>query len=107
MAPSTPLVKSGETLHTVSVEEKRSKRIFIDGREYERLEDVPEALRAQVEQQAQGLDAVKRDVSTGRRSVRLSGRAGSTGQGGSGNSFLVIAGIGVVLLILLLYVIGS
>lgn len=46
MAPSAPLVKCGESLHTVLVEEKPRKRIFIDGRGCARLEDVPPERRA-------------------------------------------------------------
>ena len=107
MAPSIPLVKVGERPHTVSVEENRRKRIFIDGREYARIEDVPPELRAQVEQQAQGLDVARGDVPTARRQVRLSGRASAGGEGSSGASFLILAGVGVALLILLLYIIGS
>ena len=89
------------------MERKAGKSIFIDGREYARLEDVPLELRARVESQAQGVEANKRAAPSARRQMRMSGRGGGAGEGSSGNAFLILAGVGVALLALLLYIIGS
>ncbi|MBI4347774.1 MAG: hypothetical protein HY553_13035 [Elusimicrobia bacterium] len=86
--------------------ENRRRRIFIDGKEYAGIDEVPPELRARVEQQLQGKDAEMPEPASFRRQVKLSGQTRAKGDGPAAGGFLIMAGIGLVGFGLLLYIIG-